>query len=255
MNTKKILQIFLIIINVAYCNYCDLAFAEYNNSKKATGIDMKSCRGIGKIATKRKVIALTFDDGPHEKYTREILQILKQNNIKATFFVVGENAERYPDIIQTMHVDGNVVANHTYSHAFLTNLSDDGVETELHRASSVVYRIINEYPMLFRPPYGACSIKSSKTVCGLGFQTVVWSNMTNDYDPTTTTTKIAHDIIRRAQPGGIIGMHDGGGNREKTVAALQLIIDALKNEGYEFLTIPELLGIEAYRSKTCAETH
>lgn len=247
MSIKKLLQFFGLSASLVFCG---LVFAD-NDSSKNNSVVTRACRNTGKLETTRKIVALTFDDGPHEKYTGEILDILQQNNVKATFFVVGKNAKRYPNIIKKIYMSGHVIANHTYSHNDLTMLSDDEIETEITMASRVVYKIIDEYPMLFRPPYGACSTKTAKVVCGLGFRTIAWSDVANDYDIKITYEKIANNIIDNVQPGAIIVLHDGGGKREKTVKALSIIINALRDKGYEFLTIPELLGIEAYRGKTC----
>lgn len=258
MNIKKLLHCFFFASVSVLCGFYTLAFAD-NNNLKNDGIDkefsdcliIKNCQGVKGIRTKEKVVALTFDDGPHQKYTPEILAVLKQNNIKATFFVVGKNAQRYPDIIRAVDTDGHVIANHSYSHFFLTKLSDNDVEVELTKTSGIVNGIIGKYPMLFRPPYGACSDRTTKITAGLGITTVLWNDMTNDYEVNRTTSeKIADDIISHVRRGGIVGLHDGGGNREKTVKALLLIISELKDRGYKFLTIPELLNIDGYRVKT-----
>ena len=259
MNIKKIVFVFLLITGLVNGVLCEFVFADNNvfqngiegnvfaSYKKSDGMAMKVCHSIGKLDTKRKVVALTFDDGPG-KYTKEILDILRQNNIRATFFFVGQNANDYKSIVRMAYADGHVIANHTYSHADLRKISADEIKSELIRASRAIYNIIDEYPVLFRPPYGACSSKSTRIVCGLGYTTIAWSDMTNDYDvDKTTPRKITNYIVEHAEPGAIIGMHDGGGNREKTVEALSLVIEELRSQGYQFLTIPELLGIDAYR--------
>jgi peptidoglycan-N-acetylglucosamine deacetylase len=240
MNKKLLKSLFLLIASFLFYHSCQATSTEYK--------PMQACRSTGKIETTKKIVALTFDDGPHEKYTKEILDILEEQGIKATFFVVGENAVRHPYIIRMAYLNGNIIANHSFSHADLTKISEDELKSEILRTSKAIYRIIDEYPILIRPPYGACSPKSIRTTCKLGFRTIAWSDMTNDYDPKMTSEKIADDIITNAHPGAIIGMHDGGGNREKTVKALPIIIERLKKEGYSFLTVPELLNIEAYRT-------
>jgi peptidoglycan/xylan/chitin deacetylase (PgdA/CDA1 family) len=255
MNIKKLLYPFFFASVFLLCGFYTLAFANNNNFKNdgtnkefSDSLIIKNCQGAKGIRTNKKVVALTFDDGPHQKYTPEVLAVLKQNNIRATFFVVGKNAERYPDIIKAAYVDGHVIANHSYSHFFLTKLSDDDIEIELTKTSKIVNGMIGKYPMLFRPPYGACSDKTTKIATELGFTTVLWNDMTNDYEVSKTTPeKIADDIVGHVRRGSIIGLHDGGGNREKTVKALLLIVSELKDRGYEFLTIPELLNIGGYR--------
>lgn len=214
------------------------------------GFAMTICRGVNMIHTTRKIVALTFDDGPHKKYTKEILDILKLNDVKATFFFVGKNAEFYPGVVKLAYRNGNIIGNHTYSHYYLTSLSDEAIEQELIRTSQIIYNIISVQPVFFRPPYGACSARSSKVLQRMGFISIGWSDMVNDYDVTQMTPeKIVEGILKYARPGVIIGMHDGGGNRENTVKALPVIISALKAKGYEFLTMSELLGIAAYRQQ------
>jgi peptidoglycan/xylan/chitin deacetylase (PgdA/CDA1 family) len=253
MNIKKLLPLFLVASSVTFCNFYASAFADSSNPKSINYEYpvMKGCLGIGKLKTTRKVVALTFDDGPHQKYTGEILEILRLNNIRATFFVVGKNAQSCKECenaIQIAHRDGNIIGSHTYSHADLRKLTDDETKVELIRTNDIVYRLIRERPALFRSPYGGCYARTAKEVSDLGFTAIAWSDMTNDYDAAhMTPEKIASDIIRYVHPGAIIGLHDGGGNREKTVKALSIIINTLRNDGYEFLTIPELLNIRGYR--------
>ncbi|CAL7963203.1 peptidoglycan-N-acetylglucosamine deacetylase [Gammaproteobacteria bacterium] len=268
MNIRKLLRLFLLVSSsVVFCGFYALAFADNNSSKsiieesvsaslKNAEVNseypvMKGCLGIGRLKTTRKVVALTFDDGPHQKYTGEILEILKLNNIRATFFIVGKNAQscrECENAIKIAYRNGNVIASHTYSHADLRKLTNDEIKIELTKTNDIVYGLIRERPALFRSPYGGCCARTAKEVSGLGFVSIAWSDMTNDYDAAhMTPEKIAGDIIRYVHPGAIIGLHDGGGNRERTVKALSIIINTLRNGGYEFLTIPELLNVEAYR--------
>lgn len=281
MNIKKLLRAVLLGGGVVLCSFCVLAFADNNsrgvieenvsaslrnanvevnnievNHNKSEYPVMKGCLGIGRLKTARKVVAITFDDGPHKIYTREILEILKQNNIRATFFVVGKNVQskECSDVIKTAYANGNVISNHTYAHASLAKLArrsaNDEIEAELVRTNKIVFGLINKEPALFRFPYGDCSPKSAKVVSDLGFTAVAWSDMTNDYDSYMTAEKIANDIIRYVHPGAIIGLHDGVNNSERTVKALPIIINTLRNEGYEFLTIPELLNVAAYHGES-----
>lgn len=242
---RKVLQYFLLVGILAIYG---LAFGKgwQQNTKEYTA--MKVCRGIERAKTSKKVVALTFDDGPHQKYTEAILDILQRNNIRATFFVIGKNAQRYPQIIAKIYKNGNVIGNHSYSHFYLTKLTAEEVVAELTKTSELVSAVIKEYPILFRPPYGVCSVRSAEITRQLGFITIVWDDMANDYEVNHTTPEmIAADVIKLAKPGSIIGLHDGGGNRKKTVMALPIIINTLRAAGYEFLTLSEMLNIKAYR--------
>jgi peptidoglycan/xylan/chitin deacetylase (PgdA/CDA1 family) len=230
------------IILFCFLFYFPMSYADY-----AGGNIITFYHGIGGLRTNQKVVALTFDDGPHPVYTRQILKILRDNDVNATFFVVGKNVEKYPGVIKEAYLDGNVIANHTYSHFSLLQLSDAQIREELLKSEKAIYKVIHECPVLFRPPYGACSSRLVGLLRNFGFTTITWNDMTNDYMANeVTSSKIARDIIGLARPGSIIGLHDGGGDRQKGVRALAIIIRVLKERGYEFVTVPELLNIEGY---------
>ena len=196
----------------------------------------------------KKLIALTFDDGPHIQYTEEVLNILKKNNIKATFFVIGGNVKNHPELLKKTFVDGNLIGNHSYTHPNLSKIDSNLITKELNRANDIIYKTIHVYPTLMRPPYGACDTHCDKVANTLGFKKINWDYLVNDWDVNKTTAGIiATNIIKHAGPGKILSMHDGGGNREKTVKALPSIIATLKKEGYQFVTVAELLNTKPYR--------
>ena len=257
---KKTLCLFLIFFS--FCNL-NPAFAESeiinvlrneNKTVAETGSSnikhpwsIKGCKGIGSADTHQKIVALTFDDGPHKKYTDKILAILKMNDIKATFFVVGKNVEAYPEVVKATYAGGHVIGNHTYSHYYLSDLSGDKIEEELTKANQIINKVIGVSPFLFRPPYASCSAKSVRVTKRLDLKTIVWAAAAAEYYPDRTSSeKIAAEIVKLVKPGAIILLHDGGGNREKSVEALPIIITALRSQGYEFVTVPELLNIKAY---------
>jgi len=196
----------------------------------------------------KKLIALTFDDGPHIQYTEEVLNILKKNNIKATFFVIGGNVKNHPELLKKTFADGNLIGNHSYTHPNLSKIDSKLITKELNRANDIIYKTIHVYPTLMRPPYGACDTHCDKVANTLGFKKINWDYLVNDWDVNKTTAGIiATNIIKHAGPGKILSMHDGGGNREKTVKALPSIIATLKKEGYQFVTVAELLNTKPYR--------
>lgn len=196
-----------------------------------------------------KVIALTFDDGPNKQNTEKVLTILEQNNIKATFFVVGGSVKKNPEILKKVFAAGNAIGNHSYTHPNFSTLSNAAMAKELTKTNEQIYQVIHVYPTLFRPPFGTCSSACSSVVTSLGLKKITWDYMVNDWDVNKTSAeKIATNVIKHAKPGAIITMHDGGGNREKTVMALPLIISTLKHAGYHFVTIPELLNIKGVKS-------
>ena len=206
------------------------------------------CKGYNHGNTNKKIVALTFDDGPSKKYTEQISILLRDNNIKSTFFFVGKNVRDYPEIVAMIYKDGHIIGNHTYAHSRLNDLSENEIKNQIIKCNSEIKKIIGVSPVLFRPPYGSCSINSINIVRDLHLETIMWNAMVDDYRiHGNNSEKIARGILNLVKPGSIIGMHDGGGKRDNTVGALKIIISTLKDQGYKFVTIPELLNIPAYQ--------
>ncbi len=210
-------------------------------------LPMKKCDGYQNAETGEKVVALTFDDGPFNKYTGKILEILKEHNVKATFFLVGEYVTYYPVLTKKIHKQGHVLGNHSFSHPDFKKITTDEMKKELNKTSREIKKVTGKYPLLFRPPYGHCTDSVNHTVNHLGYTIITWSVMTDDFCPDAKAVKIKEDILDKVHPGAIIGLHDGGGDRTKTLKALPGIIEEIREQGYEFLTIPELLNIEPYK--------
>jgi len=217
-----------------------------------------SAQTYGKVLTGgskngEKVIALTFDDGPNEPYTSEVLKVLDDNGIKATFFVIGENAEAYPETIKEIVRDGHIVGNHTYSHSYRLPFEGIvGVEKDIDRTEKVIFGLTGLRTDLFRPPHGLRTPWFVEDLKKLRYSVITWTDMTNDYNLNTPAEEIVRRIIGKARPGGIIDLHDGKGvihgiDRSNTVHALPVIIAKLKDEGYRFVTLPELLHIAPYK--------
>lgn len=203
--------------------------------------------------TKEKIIALTFDDGPNEPYTSEILDILAKYNIKATFFVLGENVRYYPETTEKIYSYGHIVANHSYSHQVDLAVEDKKtVEKEVEWTNQAIYEIVGKYPHLFRPPHGFKSPWLLSQLKKDNLVTVEWSDMVSDWRQ-PPANDIAKGIIAKAKPGGIIVLHDGdqtrhGSNRSQEVKALPTIIEELQKKGYKFVTVSELFNVPAYNN-------
>ncbi len=187
-----------------------------------------------------KKIALTFDDGPHPRYTQEILKILAEYDIKATFFVIGVNAETYPDSLKQIVESGCEIGNHTYSHKRLSNLSDEEVRNEIVHCEEVVERLTGIRPHVFRPPEGMMHPTLSCFMNEKEYNVALWSIDTLDWalNPSVAITKT---VMNELKGGDIILMHDyvSGGNT--TCEALRIIIPKILAQGYEFVTISELI--------------
>ncbi len=199
-----------------------------------------------------KVVALTFDDGPNEPYTSEILDILDSYNIKGTFFVVGKNVELYPETAKRMIAEGHVLGNHSYSHNANHALTEYGAK-DLAIAEEAIFNTVGVRPHLYRPPHGKKSPWELEEVKKQGLIEVTWSVSAAELNGATPSS-LAQNIVRETHPGEIILLHDGYGtlhdcskaDKSLTVEALPLIIEKLQAEGYRFETVPELLDVPAY---------
>ncbi|HBE57637.1 MAG TPA: polysaccharide deacetylase family protein [Cyanobacteria bacterium UBA11149] len=191
-----------------------------------------------------KVVALTFDDGPWPETTVQILNILKKNNVKATFFVVGRNVSNYPQLMGQIVVDGHEVGNHTWSHQYHHH-SPVSAASEIDKTSDVIYKTTGVKTSIFRPPGGflnnglVASAKQKKNAV------IMWSADSSDWrGKNLTVQRLADNVLNATQPGGIVLMHDGGGDRSHTVQALPQLIAKLRGQGYKFVTVSELLKME-----------
>lgn len=182
-----------------------------------------------------KAVALTFDDGPNPGATNKLLDVLKAKHVHATFFDVGRMAAAYPDLVKREVKEGHVVADHTWSHPMLAHRSDGSARDELLRTRDLLHQL-GANVTLFRPPYGSYTPSTVSIASSLGMHTVVWSADPADYRRPPVST-IVQRVLSQTRPGVIILMHDGGGDRSNTVAAVPIIIDTLRKQGYSFETL------------------
>ncbi len=185
-------------------------------------------------------IALTFDDGPNPYYTPQVLVILQKYGIKATFFDVGYLVADYPNIVRQEYNQGNIVGNHSWSHPVLTYLSAQAIMSQLTSTTRAIQAAIGMRPTFFRPPYGATNNIVLAQARYLGYTTVLWDGSAGDWKLPGVGVIISK-ILYYARDGAILLLHDGGGNRAQTVAALPTIITTLENRGYKFVTIQQLV--------------
>jgi peptidoglycan/xylan/chitin deacetylase (PgdA/CDA1 family) len=185
----------------------------------------------------RKQVALTFDDGPHPAFTPQILRILKQYHAKATFFVVGEQAERNPDLIRAEAAAGDSIGNHTYDHVSLVKIPDDYVGTEIKACGEVLKQILGRAPHLFRPPGGAYNPQVAQVADSLGYTMVLWTNDPGDY-ASPGEDVILQRTFSKINNGSIILLHDG---IQQTIDVLPTILQYLRDHGYQTVTVDEML--------------
>lgn len=189
----------------------------------------------GEIETAQQIkkVALTFDDGPG-RYTDELLEALRERGVKATFFVIGKNIEGREDTIRTMYEDGHLIGNHTYSHVELTKISSAAALEELERTNALLLELTGERPEFVRPPYGEWNEMLGSEAQMIP---VMW-----DIDPLDwkyqNCEQVAACVLSDVEEGDIILLHDI--YRSSVYAAVE-IIDALLEEGYEFVTVDELI--------------
>lgn len=201
---------------------------------------------IWDIQTEQKVVALTFDDGPSARHTEQVLNLLDQYDAKGTFFIVGQQAEKYPQIVRRMYDTGHEIANHTYSHPYTKSVSK--VMAEIQQTDDTLYGITGYSPRLFRPVEGYYNENLVKEVANEGYKLVMWSWHldTEDWkDP--GVNQIVNTVLTGVEQGDVVLFHDGGGNRVQTVQALEKILPELKSEGYAFITISEMLKLQQAR--------
>ncbi len=198
-----------------------------------------------KLKPNEKIIALTFDDGPSPKNTAEILEILHRNHIKATFFMIGQMVKYFPQVAKQVADDGNVIGNHTWHHWY-RRMDSATAASEINCTADIIYKTTGVKTTLFRPPGGFLNNGLADYAKSQKYAVMMWSEMSGDAERRSPQVPMmVTNVLKAAKPGAIVLMHDGGGNRSRTVKALPQIIDGLKAQGYKFATIPELLAIQA----------
>ncbi|GGE69813.1 polysaccharide deacetylase family sporulation protein PdaB [Priestia taiwanensis] len=191
---------------------------------------------------KEKLIAITFDDGPDPIFSSQVLDVLKEHQAKATFFVVGEYAKMHPEIIKREIADGHEVGNHTFTHIDILKVSTSKLKKEIEKTERIIYREGEPELKLFRPPLGNISWPLVKMMEEKNYKVVLWSwhQDTRDWAGRGAGS-MATQVLTNLRNGDIILFHDAGGDRTPTVQALKMILPKLKERGYKCVTVSELL--------------
>ena len=194
-----------------------------------------------RVSVNGPYIAMTFDDGPHPTHTPRLLDMLKQRNIKATFYVIGNSAKRHPEILRRMIREGHEIGNHTMTHAYLTKLSDASIRRELKTAHQAIFAATGVHPRTVRPPYGATNSRI-KTLMYKEFRypSIMWSVDPEDWKRPGSSV-VANRLIRGADNGGILLAHD---IHAPTIQAMPAALDGLLRKGYRFVTVSQLISLE-----------
>lgn len=190
-----------------------------------------------------KVIAITFDDGPNPETTPRLLDYLKERGIKATFFLVGKNAAAYPNVVQRILAEGHELGNHSWTHPIFSQLRQERVDSELKKTHDAIVAACGTAPLLYRPPYGAIRLNQKKHIQEtLGYPTILWDVDPNDWQAPRTQEKVYTRVLAQTRPGSIILCHD---IHKPTVDAMPATLDELRNRGFQFVTVTQLLNLDS----------
>lgn len=200
-----------------------------------------------------KKLALTYDDGPNDPHTLRLLEVLAQHDVRATFFVIGRFVTQRPDIVRELMRAGHAVGNHTFSHPNLIFASAERTRKEIADCQEVLLETTGETSRLFRPPFGGRRPGTMQLARALGLEPVMWNVTGYDWSAPQADSIVAR-VSRQIRGGNVILLHDGshlrmGADRSQTVIATDRIIAKCKAQGYDFVTIPEMMGEEAVSSQ------
>lgn len=219
------------------------------NQKEVIDIKMDTLNDYEDIIIKKgsdeeKLIALTFDDGPDEDYTPQILDILKKYNVKATFFVVGQKVGWHPQIVKRQFEEGHEIGNHTFTHINVCHRGYSDILSEITQTQETIKNVTGEEPTIFRPPYRAINKEMCSIVKDKKMNVILWSNLDPKDWSNPGVSYIANTIITKVTNGNIILLHDYNNQRRstsQTIQALDIVIPALLEKGYKFVTVSELI--------------
>lgn len=196
------------------------------------------------VETPHRVVAITFDDGPNPIYTLEVLEILGKVSGKATFFMIGIHMEKHPEVVEAVKAQGHEIGNHTYSHVNLPSLTQKDALQEIERTDALIAAMTGAKAAVFRPPYldynativSMCSRFGYQMIGALNTDARDWEQPGVDY--------IVQKTRDHVKNGSILLFHDGFGDRSQTIEAVKILVSELHSQGYEFVTVSELLQLQ-----------
>ncbi len=194
------------------------------------------------VQTRENVLAITFDDGPHPTLTPKLLDILKQRNVKATFYVLGSKVQTHPEIIRRMVEEGHEIGNHTWSHPSLNKIGTTRVKSELDRTTDIIQKTAGVTPKTMRPPYGATNTNLNRRMNDeFALKVIMWSVDPQDWRY-RNSSRVSGHLTANAKPGDILLAHD---IHASTIAAMPSALDNLLAKGFRFVTVSELLEMDS----------
>ena len=202
-------------------------------------------RTFTRLPRSSKKLALTYDDGPNDPYTLRLMEVLAKHDVRATFFAIGRYVQQKPQILRELVNSGHVVGNHTYTHPQLMFESENQIRSQLSMCQNILNDTLGMHVNLFRPPFGGRRPAVLRIAREMKLEPVMWSITSYDWKP-TTPERIEQHVRRQLKGGDVILLHDGGhvemgADRSHTVKVTDRLITKYKAEGYEFVTIPELM--------------
>lgn len=238
---KRILSTLLIaVVILAFIDSKLYAASFINNNTENNNIKEEYSNVYRYKQNQNKEIALTFDDGPHPIYTEIILDILKEYNIKATFFMIGENVLNYTDVALRVKSEGHEIGNHTVQHLTARCCTEAELVSDMVNCAEIIYQKLGVKPCIVRPPEGAIVTSVLRICSKINCSVILWNVDTRDWAH-TSPQNIYKNVIENTDSGDIILMHDYIGKNSPTPEALRMIIPRLIDDGYSFVTVSELI--------------
>ncbi|MBO0795910.1 MAG: polysaccharide deacetylase family protein [Ktedonobacteraceae bacterium] len=237
---KSLKKFALMSVFVALCITLGVGFVPEKSAMASTAVAPNQESVIMRGRSDAPKIALTFDDGPHPVNTPKILAILRQYHVPATFFTEGKNVQQYPWLVRQEIAAGHIVGNHTWDHPELPKLTPQQRAQEIANTTSMMKQVTGVTPQFLRPPYGELDEQVKQEIAAEHLTTVLWDIDPRDWS-TPGTEAIVNNVLSNAHNGAIVLLHDGGGDRSQTVAALPEIIKGLRQRGYTLVTVAQLL--------------
>ena len=231
-----------VLLSGCLISVCILGFLYWASSDIDSGVYMNClCHG----SDTKRCVTLTFDDGPNEEMTPKILDILKHHNLKATFFLIGNNASRYPELVTRIINEGHIIGNHSWNHSCTFPLqSSEDIYSELSKCDSLIYSITGKRMSLFRPPFGVTNPLIADAINETDYTCIGWSVRSLDTDEDTPRQDILNRVLRQLHNGAIILLHDRCKGADEL---LQMLIEEIKAQNYGIINIDEMLDVDPYK--------